>query len=101
MNSTVTNSLNFSNLESPKSNSSSLFGDSLFRWRRTPEKSLSFDEEEYGGIETVEYSEPFVIKFHNISNGERVNGQQKMNVVCQFDGELIPRFKSYDWRDFS
>ncbi|EGT38117.1 CBN-HIM-19 protein [Caenorhabditis brenneri] len=83
MDSTVTNSLNFSNLESPKSNSSSLFNDSLFRWKRTPEKS--YDDEEYGGIEQVEYLEPFVIKFHNISSGERVNGQTKMDVVCQLD----------------
>ncbi|KAF1769565.1 hypothetical protein GCK72_001382 [Caenorhabditis remanei] len=80
MDSTVTNSLNFSNLESPKSSSSSLFNDSSYRWKRTPEKSLSFDAD----VENLEVSEPFVIKFHNISNGER--GQQhKIDVACQLD----------------
>ncbi|CCD73551.1 FBD domain-containing protein [Caenorhabditis elegans] len=91
MASSVTTSLNFSNLESPKSNSSSLFEDSLFssfRWKRTPERAPSNNElVEHGDLENFEYSEPFVIKFHNIckGGGERVNGQPKMDVACQLD----------------
>lgn len=113
MASSVTTSLNFSNLESPKSNSSSLFEDSLFRlvekfgekkdfatkkkrknssfrWKRTPERAPSNNElVEHGDLENFEYSEPFVIKFHNIckGSGERVNGQPKMDVACQLDGD--------------
>ncbi|PIC54271.1 hypothetical protein B9Z55_000359 [Caenorhabditis nigoni] len=83
MDTTVTNSLNFSDLSSPKSSSSSFFSDSSVRWKRTPEKSLSFDNDEFGDFEHEEYSEPFVIKFQNISKGER--GQPKVDIACQLD----------------
>lgn len=83
MDCTATNSLNLSELSSPKSSSSSFFEDASLRWKRTPEKSLSFDTDEYGDHEHVDFSEPFVIKFQNISKGER--GQPKVDVACQLD----------------
>uniref|UniRef100_A0A8R1I4W6 Uncharacterized protein n=1 Tax=Caenorhabditis japonica TaxID=281687 RepID=A0A8R1I4W6_CAEJA len=83
---TPTNSISFTLNESPRSDLSSSFESSLIRWKRTPEKTLSREYDEYGQIDNLETTEPFVIKFYNVASGARAeNGYPRTEIACQFD----------------